>query len=94
MISRQTNLECLAKLGMLRHFPTRDDVLAEIGKFLNELCQNDGEAKRLVAVVCGDCDEWCGPAKLRAIYSSAIKVKPSPYFDTRSITDPQWVKPQ
>jgi hypothetical protein len=72
MISPQTNLECLGKLGMLRYFPVRESVVAEIGKLLNEICPNDQGAKKLTAAVCEQCDEWPGPAKIREINNAVI----------------------
>ena len=48
MISRKTTDECLAKLGMLKFFPIKESVIAEIGRSMIELCQSDGEARELV----------------------------------------------
>jgi hypothetical protein len=72
MISAQQNIECLTKLGMLKFFPVRDNVVAEIGKLLNELCHSDSEAQQLTAVVCAKHSEWPGPSKVRELYQSEI----------------------
>ena len=73
MISPQTNIECLGRLGMLRHFPIKDAVVAEIGKLLNELCQNDQEARRLVELLSQDFSEWPGPSAIRRVYAERIR---------------------
>jgi hypothetical protein len=52
---------------MLRHFPTRDNVIAEIGKFLNEICTDDHDARQFVAAVVNRNSEWPGPAAIRDI---------------------------
>jgi hypothetical protein len=75
MISPQTNLECLGKLGMLRYFPIRDNVLVEIGKMLNDLCLDDQEARTLVSAVCDEYAEWPGPAGIRQVHASAVVAK-------------------
>ena len=72
MISLQQNTECLVKLGMLKFFPVKESVVAEIGKLLNEICFGDQEARQLTAAVCGQCAEWPGPAKIREIHQTAV----------------------
>ena len=81
MISIQQNTECLTRLGMLKFFPVKEAVLAEIGKLLNELCLNNDEAKRLVDAVLIQCGEWPGPAKIREIHTAEVvshRVRSSP----------------
>ena len=72
MISSQQNVECLVKLGMLKFFPVKEGVVAEIGKLLNELCFGDQEARHLTAAVCAQCAEWPGPARFREIHQEAV----------------------
>lgn len=72
MISSQQNVECLVKLGMLKFFPVKESVVAEIGKLLNELCFGDQEARQLTAAVCAQCAEWPGPARFREIHQEVV----------------------
>jgi hypothetical protein len=67
MISLVKTEECLNRLGMLKHFPVKPAVVAEVGRLLTELCVNDDVADRLVAAVLRDHSEWCGPAKIREL---------------------------
>ena len=81
MISPQLNVECLSKLGMLKHFPIKESVIAEVGKLLNELCDNDQEARQLIAAVTSQCAEWPGPAKIREIHTAEValhRIRSSP----------------
>lgn len=78
MISRKQMADSLAKLGMLRFFPTRPEVLAEVGKLLNELCESDAAAQRLTAAALEASGEWPGPLGLRDIVKSFEPVK---YWD-------------
>jgi len=57
---------------MLKYFPHDPAVVAEIGRLLNELCQNDGEASRLTAAILQQCSEWPAPAKIREIHQSEV----------------------
>ena len=72
MISKQQNTECLTRLGMLKFFPVKEGVLAEIGKLLNELCQNDHEAKRLTNAILTQFSEWPGPSKILEVHATEI----------------------
>jgi hypothetical protein len=72
MISAQQNIECLTKVGMLKYFPTKEGVVAEVGRLLIELCQSDQEARQLTAAVCTKLSEWPGPAKVREFYQSEV----------------------
>ncbi|MGB7762856.1 MAG: hypothetical protein WBL61_23685 [Bryobacteraceae bacterium] len=72
MISALQNTESLTRLGMLKFFPVKENVLAEIGKLLNELCRNDHEAKRLTGLVLARWSEWQGPSKLKALFDTEI----------------------
>jgi hypothetical protein len=77
MVSPKVIDECLAKLGMLRFFPTSDRVVVQIAKFIAELCKTDLEAKRLIASVVAQHAEWPGPAAIKDIYwSMTHPVKP------------------
>jgi hypothetical protein len=87
MISERCNLDCLNKLSLLKFFPTRNSVLAEIGKLLNSICANDGEARDLVDAICEEHDEWPGPATVRQIYGSVSARKKLP--DGCSLCIPQ-----
>lgn len=87
MISPKQNVECLVKLGMLKFFPVKESVVAEIGKFLNELCCGDQDARKLIAAVLAECSEWPGPARLRDIHGSVVKK--TVFFDTTIITGPR-----
>jgi hypothetical protein len=72
MISRQQIDESLTKLGLLRYFPTKDAVVAEIGRLIGELCFGDQEARQLTAAVCSQCAEWPGPARFREIHQEVV----------------------
>ena len=72
MISVQQNAECLTKLGMLKFFPVKESVVAEIGRLLNELCENDHEARRLTGIAVARWSEWPGPNKIKELYASEI----------------------
>ena len=69
MISRQTLDGCLSRLGMLKFFPGAENVRAEIGRFLIEICPNDDEARRLTGAVLEQYPEWPGPAAIRQVHS-------------------------
>src|SRR5690349_3706887 len=64
-VSIETQMQCLVRLGMLKFFPTKPAVVAEVGRFLNLICANDDEARRLTDVAIEHYTEWPGPAKLR-----------------------------
>ena len=72
MISAQQNADCLAKLGMLKFFPSRESTVAEIGRLLNDLCDNDHEARELTTAVLESLSEWPGPSKVREIYRAEV----------------------
>jgi len=72
MISVQQNTECLTRLGMLKFFPVKESTVAEIGRFLNELCRSDHEARQLTGAVLARFSEWPGPSKIREIHSLEI----------------------
>ena len=84
MLSPKVTDDCLARLGMLRFFPTNDRVVAEVGRLLNEICKNDKEVQRLTAAIVDSCSEWPGPSELKAIYSREFSR--TKYFDPTSIT--------
>jgi len=72
MISAQQAVESLNRLATLKHFPTREAVIAEVGRLLNELCQTDGEARHLTSVALKHWSEWGGPGALRKLYQDVI----------------------
>lgn len=72
MVSVETKMKCLDRFGMSKHFPAKQSVLVEIGKFLDELCQNDQEVERLTDAVTSRYSEWPGIAELRKIYQNEI----------------------
>ncbi len=65
MISLGKTDECLSRLGMLRHFPAKPAVIAEVGRLLNDLCGDDQAADRLTADLLRSNSEWPGPAAVR-----------------------------
>ncbi len=75
MISAQQNADCLAKLGMLKFFPVKEAVVVEIGRLLNDLCDNDHEARSLTAAVLESFTEWPGPGKVRELHRSEIAAR-------------------
>jgi hypothetical protein len=76
MVSVETNIQCLDRLGMLKFFPVKQSVVAEIGRFLKGLCQSDDEARRLTDAVLERFSEWPGPAKVKEAYDAMFH---SPY---------------
>lgn len=67
MISRKQAEDSLVKLGMLKFFPARADVTAEVGRLLNEICADDHEAKCLTSAILSQFDEWPGPLTVRTV---------------------------
>ena len=57
---------------MLSRFPPKENVIAEIGKLLNELCRTDHEARRLTGLVLARWSQWQGPSKLKALFDAEI----------------------
>lgn len=78
MISRQQAEQSLTKLGLLKFFPSRADVVAEVGRLLNEICADDHEAKSLTAAVVARFDEWPGPVTLRGVSHEMRELKEKP----------------
>ena len=86
MVSPKVIDECLSKLGMLRFFPTSDRVVAQVARFLAEMCKTDAEAKRLVTSVVEHHTEWPGPAAIKDAYWSMthpVKHWVDPHATTR-----------
>jgi hypothetical protein len=73
MLSPKVIDDCLAKLGMLRFFPTNDRVIAEVGRLLNETCKNDSEAVKLTTSIVRNNSEWQGPGGLLDAYRAEFK---------------------
>lgn len=67
MISTKVNIECLTRLGMLRFFPTKEAIIAEIGKYLNQTCDTDHEARAVIEAFVTRYSEWMGPRALQDI---------------------------
>jgi hypothetical protein len=57
---------------MLKFFPVKPSVVAEIGKLLSELCRDDQEARSLVGVLLENHSEWPGPSRLRQVHAEEI----------------------
>lgn len=68
MITRQVTENCLNRLGMLKFFPSRAEVIAEVGRLLNELCPNDAAAVKLTARVLENYAEWPGPKGIKEVH--------------------------
>jgi hypothetical protein len=67
MISEKTLSICIAKIRLMRHAPSDPAVLAELAAELNEMCNGDEEALKLVTHITRRCPEWCGLAKIRDV---------------------------
>jgi hypothetical protein len=78
MISRQQAEQSLTKLGLLKFFPSRADVVAEVGRLLNEICADDSEAKGLTVTVLNRFDEYPGPLTLRKVSQEIRELKERP----------------
>jgi type II secretory ATPase GspE/PulE/Tfp pilus assembly ATPase PilB-like protein len=68
----ETRINCLDKLAMLRHFPSKTAVVAEIGKLVDEICADDTEAQLLTDAVLEQFSEWPGPGVLRQAYAEKV----------------------
>ncbi len=83
MVSKKTLDDSLAKLGMLKFFPTSPRVIAEIGRIIRDTCPDDTRTAEAINGLVQREDEWMGPAKLRRALEPE---KPPVYFDPKSIT--------
>lgn len=72
MISKPVLGKCLARLGMMRGFPIKDAVIAEVAALFVEICDTDDEGLGLVKAVWeqNERNEWPGP---RMLYRLAIQ---------------------
>lgn len=69
--------------------------IAELARILDKLCVSDAEATRLTGIILEQCDEWCGPATLRSVYSQAMGHKRSGAgADPYAVWEPSWRREQ
>jgi hypothetical protein len=57
---------------MLKHFPSKPAVVAEVGKFLDGICADDQEARLLTDDVLEQYSEWCGPSALKQAHADLV----------------------
>ena len=72
MISFQQKQDSVSKLEMLKYFPTKPAVVAQVGMMLDDICRTDEEAVKLTAAVLDKFSEWPGPGKVKEIYQAEI----------------------
>lgn len=64
----------ITKMGMLKYFPTDEDVRAEIGALLARMCPHLEALHWLTRALIDGVGEWPGPAELRRMLASRYRL--------------------